>query len=56
MAGKRAIVLGKHGLRHKVFLIRGARVIEERSTDMYLKYGWKELTALGHWDSKFHYK
>lgn len=56
MARKRARVEGKHGTHHRVFLIRGARVVKERSTDMYLKYGWKELTALGHWDGKFHWK
>jgi hypothetical protein len=37
----RAIVLGNHGRHHKVFLIRDARVIKERSTDEYLKNGWE---------------
>lgn len=37
---KRAIVLGKHGRYHRVFLIRDARVIRERDTVWYLKDGW----------------
>jgi len=49
-------VEGPHGTHHRVFLIRGGRVIKERSTDMYLKYGWNEITALGHWQGKFHFK
>ena len=39
---KRAIVEGKHGTHHRVFLIRSARVVRERSTEEYLKYGWDE--------------
>ena len=56
MARKRAIVLGKHGTHKRVFLIAGGRVIKERSTDMYLKYGWSEITPLGHWSGEFHFK
>lgn len=53
---KRAIVLGRHGTVHLVFLIKHARVVKERSTDMYLKCGWKEITPLGHWNGKFHFR
>ena len=56
MSKRRAIVEGKHGTHHKVFLIRGAHVVKERSTNMYLKYGWKEVTALGHCEGAFHFK
>ena len=56
MSRKRAIVEGKHGTHHRVFLIRGARVVKERSTDMYLKYGWDNMTALGYWDGEIHFK
>ena len=56
MGGRRAIVDGKHGTHHRVFLIEGARVVKERSTDMYLKYGWEEVTALGHSGGKFQFK
>ena len=41
MSRKRAIVLGKHGTFHRVFLIRGGRVVKERNTDVYLKFGWE---------------
>ena len=40
MKRQRAIVEGKHGLHHKVFLIRGARVLKERDTDVYMQKGW----------------
>lgn len=53
---KRAIVEGKHGTHHRVFLIRGARVVKERSTNMYLKYGWSDITAVGFYQGKFHFK
>lgn len=56
MSRKRAIVEGKHGTHHRVFLIRGARVVKERSTDAYLKYGWGEPTSLGHFEGKFRFK
>ena len=56
MSKRRAIVEGKHGTHHKVFLIWGAHVVKERSTNMYLKYGWKEVTALGHCEGDFHFK
>ena len=56
MSVRRAIVDGKHGTHHRVFLIRGARVVKERSTDSYLKYGWNQMTSMGHWDGKFHWK
>ena len=52
----KAHVEGKHGTHHRVFLIAGGSVIKERSTDMYLKYGWKEITPLGHWNGKFHFR
>ena len=55
MSNKRAIVDGKHGTHHKVFLIRDAHVVKERSTDMYLKFGWNEVTALGHYRGEFHW-
>lgn len=56
MSVKRAIVNGKHGTHHKVFLIRDARVVREKDTDAYLKHGWGEPTALGHWQGMFHFK
>ena len=56
MERRRAIVLGASGKPHRVYLIRGARVVKERSTDSYLKYGWKGVTALGYWGSKFQFK
>lgn len=56
MSKRRAIVEGKHGTHHKVFLIWGAHVVKERSTNMYLKYGWKEVTTLGHYEGDFHFK
>lgn len=56
MGRKRAIVDGKHGMHHRVFLIRDAHVVKELSTDMYLKYGWQGPTALGYWDGKFHFR
>ena len=56
MNRKRAIVEGSHGTHKRIFLIRGGRVVRERDVDMYLKYGWSNMTALGHWDSKFHFK
>lgn len=56
MSRIKAHVLGEHGTHHKVFLIRGGRVIKERGTNMYLKYGWKKLTALGYWNGKFQWK
>lgn len=52
----KAHVVGKHGTHHKVFLISGGRVIRERDTDMYLKYGWKDIARLGHWEGGFHFK
>ena len=55
MGRRRAIVEGAHGTHHRVFLIRSAHVVKERSTDMYLKYGWDEVTALGHYGEKFHF-
>ena len=53
---KRAIVDGEHGRHHRVFLIRDAHVVKERSTDMYLRYGWDEVTALGHFEGRFNFK
>lgn len=53
---RRAIVFGASGKQHRVFLIRGARVVREKDTDAYLKYGWNEPTGLGHWEGKFHFQ
>ena len=53
---KRASVDGAHGRHHRVFLIRDAHVVKERSTDVYLKYGWNEVTALGYYKASFHFK
>lgn len=56
MNSKRAIVSGKHGTHKRVFLIAGGRVIKEKNVDMYLKYGWDDVTALGYWGGKLHFK
>lgn len=45
MKTKRAIVVGNHGRHHKVFLIRGARVVKEWDTDKYLKLSKAEIKA-----------
>lgn len=52
----KAYVNGRHGLHNRIFLIKGGRVVRERDVDMYLKYGWKEVTPLGHFNGKFHFR
>ena len=48
MSRTKAYVNGKHGRYHRVFLIAGGRVVKERSTNMYLKYGWSQIAAFEH--------
>ena len=45
---KRAIVVGWHGKFHRVFLIKGARVVKEMDTDVYLALSKKELKRFNH--------